>query len=116
MILTSSVDKSFNKRTQKAVIKLKQGNEVEINVASATSSSKRKIAENSTAHCILRNTFRPRSMSIVENGADASQNAIIFDAKEPKQIDPNTKIQLNLRKMTRLIKKLDRFRLSLMTV
>ena len=88
MILTSSKDKSFNKRTQKAAMKLKRRNEVEINVVSATSSSKRKVAENASAHTILLNKFRPR-MSIAENGVDASQNAIIFGAEEPKQLDPD---------------------------
>ena len=28
-------------------------------------------------------------MSIAENGVEASQNAIIFDLEEPKQLDPD---------------------------
>ena len=73
---------------QTATIKLKRRNEVEMNVVSATSSSKRKVAKNSSVHSILPNKLRPR-MSIVENGVDASQNAIIIDAEESKQLDPD---------------------------
>ena len=87
MILISSKDKSFNKRTQKAAMKLKRRNEVQINVVRATSCSKRKVAENSSAHSILPYEFRSR-MSIVENGVDASQNAINFDAEKTKANRP----------------------------
>ena len=69
-------------------MKLKQRNKVEINVVSATSCSKRKVTENSSAHSILRNEFGSR-MSIAENSVDASQNAIIFDAEKPRQLDPD---------------------------
>ena len=88
MILISSKDKSFYKRTQKAAIKLKRHNEVQINVVSATSCSKRKVAENSSARSISSNEFRP-CMSIAKNVVDASQNAINFDAEKPRQLDPD---------------------------
>ena len=55
--MTSPKDKSFNKRTQKAAIKVKRRNEVEINVVSATSFSKRKVAENCYVRSILPNKF-----------------------------------------------------------
>ena len=55
--MTSPKDKSFNKRSQKAAIKVKRRNEVEINVVSATSFSKRKVAENCYVHSILPNKF-----------------------------------------------------------
>ena len=55
--MTSPKDKSFNKRTQKAAIKVKRRNEVEINVVSATSFSKREVAENCYVHSILSKKF-----------------------------------------------------------
>ena len=55
--MTSPKDKSFNKRTQKAATEVKRRNEVEINVVSATSFSKRKVAENCYVHSILPNKF-----------------------------------------------------------
>ena len=55
--MTLSKDKSFNNRTQKAAIKVKRRHEVEINVVSATTFSKRKVAENCYVHRILPNKF-----------------------------------------------------------
>ena len=55
--MTLSKDKSFNNRTQKGVIKVKRRHEVEINVVSATTFSKRKAAENCYVHRILPNKF-----------------------------------------------------------
>ena len=69
-------------------MKLKRRNEVGMNVVSVTFFGKPKLAENSSAHSILPNKLRPR-MSIAENGINASKNAIMFNAKEPKQLDPD---------------------------
>ena len=55
--MTLYKDKSFNNRMQKAAIEVKRRNEVEINVVSATTFSKRKVAENCYVHSILPSKF-----------------------------------------------------------